>query len=138
MELTDLVGEHLLQGVNHTVERFEDWIGTSEDANVIRFKLDNKVYQAIEDKDDGYRSYCKELVEIDEPIQYEFPPQTVIARMRENNSYEENKVLEFIDPVTNLQVLAIGTGNTNDYYPYCVLEWNPENMAVNQNVKDGE
>jgi hypothetical protein len=51
--------------------------------------------------------------------------------MRENDKYEEHDILDLIDVVTGKVVLSVGTGNTDDYYPYWVAEFTPENMGAN-------
>jgi hypothetical protein len=40
-------------------------------------------------------------------------------------------VNSFTDVVTGKVVLEVGTDNTEDYYPYCVMNWSPENLACN-------
>jgi hypothetical protein len=47
---------------------------------------------------------------------------------------EKNDILCFTDVLSNEVILKIGTGNTNDYYPYCVMEYTPENMYCNRGV----
>lgn len=45
---------------------------------------------------------------------------------------ERNDILVFHDVMNGKEILAIGTGNFDDYYPYCVLEYTPENMFCNE------
>ena len=129
MELKDLVGEHLLSGFDTAIEPPKDtW---SEEAEVIRFVLDGITYKAIEDPSDGYRSYLQELEVTDEKITNTFEPQKVIGKMKDNDTYSVNDTIQFIDAVTGKIVLEVGTDNTDDYYPYCVMNWSPENLACN-------
>ncbi len=129
MELKDLQGEHELSGldtfIKKATERYE------EDANGYRFVLDGKTYCAIEDPSDGYRSMLQDLEITNDKVDYTFEPQKVIGKMRSNGQYSINDVLEFYDVVTGKQVLAIGTEDADDYYPCCVMEWSPENLAIN-------
>jgi len=130
MNLIDLVGGHYLSGLDSDIMRpEEEW---QEDCNVFRFVLDGKTYKAIEDPSDGYRSYLRALEVTDEPVQYNFPPQKVIGKMKANEEYSQNDVIEFYDATTNDLVLAIGTDNYNDYYPCCILDWRPQNLAINK------
>lgn len=129
MELSDLVGEHYLSGLDTYIEpKEEDY---QEDKEAFRFVLDGITYKAVEDPSDGWRSYLGELSVTDEKVQYNFPPQKVIGKMREDEEYSKNDVIEFYDPITNKLVLAVGTDNHDDWYPCCVMVWNPENLAVN-------
>lgn len=43
--------------------------------------------------------------------------------MKDNDTYSVNDTIQFIDVVTGKVVLEIGTDNTDDYYPYCVMNW---------------
>jgi len=125
MELKDLIGKHVLSGVdmsNKSIGMYED---DFEDCQVIDFVLDGKTYTAIEDPEDGYRSCMSEIKESEELVSNTFVGQEVVAKMRDND------VLELIDINTGKTVLAVGTGNTDDYYPYFVAEFTPENMSVN-------
>ena len=133
MELKDLVGLHKLSGVDTATEtvKLYEWSDSTEECNVVRFVLDGTTYKAVEDPDDGYRSHCGELIVCEEPITNNFPPQEVMAKMKDNEEYSVNNTIQFIDVVTGKIVLEVGTDNTDDYYPYCVMNWNPENLAIN-------
>jgi len=128
MELQDLYGEHILTGV-----AFGDYEITEGDkCNTVDFILDGKVYSAIEDYNDGYRSSMKEIMEgrICE-IQNTFPPLIVIGKEMLDTEYKKNDGLDFIDKITGKIVLSIGTENIDDYYPAFVQRFHPENMAHN-------
>lgn len=131
MELKDLVGLHELSGVDTATEKVTKWGNYDEDANVVRFVLDDKTYKAVEDPGDSYRSYCEELIVCDEVVSNIFPPQKVLGKMKDNSAHEVNDTIQFIDVVTGKVVLEVGTDNTDDYYPYCVMNWWPENLACN-------
>lgn len=129
MELKDLVGEHLLSGFDTATKKAKNtW---SEDAEVIRFVLDGVTYKATGDSSDDYRSYLKEIEVTTETITNTFKPQKVVGKMKDNNNYEINDTIQFIDAVTGKIVLEVGTNNTDDYYPYCVMNWSPKNLAIN-------
>ena len=134
MELKDLVGIHKLSGVDYVPSTRNkepyDYYG-----NDILFCLDGITYLITEDEDDGYRSYMTELEITDRQIKNVFSEQTVeckyIDKDRECN--ETSDILQ-IYSLDEKMILEIGTGNTDDYYPYTVFNYNPENMDINQNT----
>jgi hypothetical protein len=132
VEVKDLVGKHYLSGFDTATEKADNSYNSyNEDFDVVRFVLDGRTYKAIEDPSDGYRSYLQDLIVTDEVISNTFPPQEVIGIMKENDNYSVNDTIQFFDIVTGKIVLEIGTDNTDDYYPYCVMNWYPENLAIN-------
>lgn len=131
MELEDLVGEHELSGVDVSTEAIKNWYNT-EDCEVVRFVLDGVTYKAIENPDDGYRSRCEEIEVSNDKVGNMFPPQKVICSMKPSSRYSENDTIQMFDAVTGELVLEVGTDNTDDYYPYCVMYWNPKGLAINK------
>lgn len=131
MQLKDLVGEHLLSGLDEYIVKGEEtW---EEDANAYRFVLDDITYMAVEDPSDGYRSMLCDLQITSDKVNYNFPPQKVIGKMMlPNSEYYANDIIEFYDAFTDKLVLSIGTDNYDDYYPSCVMNWHPENLNINQ------
>lgn len=130
-ELKDLSGIHTLTGV----DRYNAEISYrhNEMSDHISFCLDSIVYTAMEDPDDGYRSTMRELIETPEYVmQNTFQPHSVegiyITSYGHHNSCE---ILSIVDTVTGKEVLRVGTDNTDDYYPYFVAEWMPENLSAN-------
>ena len=132
MDLSELVGEHILSGVDMSNEPIKSfWGDYYEDCQVINFILDGITYSAIENPDDGYRSSMEEIKIVDVDVKNVFRGQRVVGRMSDNNLYQINDTIEFIDVVTGKTVLRVGTDNTDDYYPWFVCEFTPENMAIN-------
>lgn len=130
--LTDLLGERMLDAVDFTCEKIHQYSDEYEDASVCRFRLDGVVYMAVEDPNDGYRSSLGSLiVPNDKTMGNVFPPVAVIGRMMADDEYEKHDVLEFVDAFTGKVVLEVGTANTNDYYPSFVASFHPEAMATN-------
>ena len=124
MELKELIGMHKLSGVNLNTTKIR-----GENVNSIAFKLDDITYLAVEDPSDGYRSYMDNLEITENTISNEFEAIEVMCRM---SDVADDNVLEMYDAKTTLTVLRIGTENTDDYYPYCVFEYKPENMILNK------
>lgn len=115
MELKEFVGSHVLKGV--------DYEGGNNGANAIRFKLDDTIYIAIEDENDGYRS-CLGSVDISfEKMLNTFKGIKVIGRLNNNED-----MLIFVSKKSGKPILTIGTDYSDDYYPCFVSDWNPSNI----------
>lgn len=67
-----LNGTHILTGVGFGSLVRKDSLGYSEKVNTVLFTLDGKNYQAVENPDDGYRSYCKDIEECIENLPIHF------------------------------------------------------------------
>lgn len=128
MELKDLVGKHVLTGVDRETKPVECY-GVRSDADVFTFTLDGVTYAAIEDPDDGYRSCMKEIIPVAGPTKNVFPGCEVMCSVQDPDA--EHTILELTDTTTGKVVLAVGTDWGDQWYPYFVNEWNPENMAIN-------
>ena len=132
MELVDLVGEHMLDGVDFFNEKIQQWGDSFEWAQVCRFRLDGITYAVIEDPDDGYRSSMKEIAISTNTLTNIFPSIRVLGRHRIAGAYgDPADVLELIDMKTGKVVLEVGTDKTDDYYPSFVSAFHPEAMATN-------
>lgn len=130
MNLSDLVGEHILSGIEIGTMEMEIY-GCTAICNFIKFAIDGVTLLAMEDPDDGYRSYMRDLVIVEEPCKIKLPDIRVCCTMCPDGELYKNEVLSFVDVLSGKEILAVGTENTDDYYPYCVLEWTPENMFCN-------
>jgi len=133
MELKDLVGGHVLTGCQYgTIAKENDW--EYSDSSTVDFILDGKNISAIENSEDGYRSCMDELKENREGLEITntFKPVKVLGIIRDNDSYQNNDVVDLIDCITGKIVISVGTTNTNDYYPCFEGVFNPENMCLNK------
>ena len=132
-KLDSLIGLHSLDAVDVgsfvKVKQYE-W-SEEADCNTISFRIDGKVYTAIEDPNDGYRSMLDRLVADDREMMNVFTPIQVLAKKKASRVGCANDTLEFIDVVTGGVVLEVGTDNYDDYYPMFVGTFTPENMATN-------
>lgn len=120
IHLEDLVGNHVLRGVDipKTGEhKLADWI---------RFTLDNKVYLATEDPNDGYRSTMDRIDEVDTKVENAFRGVKVIATMRQ--PLHMHTILDIAHAKTSKVILSVGTGQCDDYYPSWVAQFYPENL----------
>lgn len=133
MNLTDLIGEHELTGVDFGELPPDRDNYRYESANTITFVLDGHAYCAMEDPSDGYRSSMRDIVEVPNTVKNTFTPCRVLAQHRTKCDYgHSSDVLECLDIVTGKVVLEVGTENDDDYYPSYVANFTPEHMAVNQ------
>lgn len=132
VELDSLIGEHILDGVDMTTESIKQWDEVFQDANVIRVRLDGKVYTAIEDPSDGYRSSMEKLIVEDCALKNMFPPIKVLAKKKGADEWGgRNDTIELIDVVTGKVVVEFGTDHFDGYYPSFVSAFWPEHMATN-------
>lgn len=126
MELKDLVGKHQLSGVDYADGDYMKDIGIS-----IMFCLDGITYIAVEDPDDGYRSYMREIVVSDIPCKNVFNGEEVFCE-HEIGKYADDDILYIKNPLTAETILKIGTEDVTDFYPCCVMEYHPENLQCNK------
>ena len=132
MKLKDLCGTHIFSGVELGKTEYESF-GYVEQTNYVKFTLDGTHYYAIENPSDGYRSYMEEMQISENSPEIKIPFVEVLCRMRDSNIYETNEVLDFIDLKNGKKIFSVGTANTDDYYPYVVFEYHPENIHYNEN-----
>lgn len=129
VKLSSLTGRHKLSGVELGV--MHD-ISINEDRNYVKFTLDNVHYLAVENPDDGYRSYCEDLVVTEQPPLFSFEPQDMDCMMMESfPGGFENDILVMRDAYSGEVVLEIGTDSVDDWYPCCRFHYKPENMSCN-------
>ena len=85
------------------------------------FKLDDKIYEAVENPDDGYRSYLG-TVEVREP----HPSMTFQRRRIAWVTVLETDDHYFLVDDTGHTWLKFGTDHTDCYYPCFVFEYTPK------------
>jgi hypothetical protein len=143
INISDMIGEFELSGVDRDSTLHKDeWSDRDEDCQILSFTLNDIVFTAVEDPNDGYRSSMRYVLIEKFEVHNQFQPIRVYTKYRTDNSHlagtddywhshEECDILEMYDKDNDKLIMRIGTGNTDDYYPYFVAEWKPENMAVN-------
>lgn len=134
MILKDLVGRHMLDAVDFSVERLKKLDGIYDDCQVIRIRLDGVVYTIVEDPEDGYRSCMDYIIVSNDHIQNSFRPVVVVGRHR--GELNGDDVLELIDEITGKLVIEVGTVDITDYYSGFIAIFFPENMIVNWRQND--
>lgn len=88
------------------------------------FKLGNQVFEAVEDEDDGYRSYLGsvEVRETDGLIFFRTPLATVVA---EEWSDCHSEGINLVDITDGHVWLSFGTDYMDDYYPCFFMRYQP-------------
>jgi hypothetical protein len=93
------------------------------------FRLDDYVFEAVEDESDGYRSYLDKILTLPEiPYEYQnlLPIATVIIIDEDFLYLKENirtldSGYQLVDADTAQLLLEVGTDNEDDYYPAFVF-----------------
>lgn len=147
MEFADLVeGQtYQLTGVDQGYRRVGvDAYGyAGDDVHYMRLILDDVVYEAVEDPDDGYRSRMDSFVRLEgATVQNTFPAQPVIASLDSGegsryNYYQKDYILELRNARTNRIVLVVGTSNIDDYYPAYAQAFYPQELDANAGQGNG-
>ncbi len=129
ISLTDLVGPHLLKGVDQPAA------DEHKLTDCIRFKLDDQVYEATRDEDDGWRSRMRDIAETDAEVTNTFRGVKVIGRMkteqRDHQDYGSSwQVLQLVHAKTGKVILECGTNDSDDYYPSWEAGFWPEHLKA--------
>ena len=96
MELKDLVGKHVLSGVEYSNVIINDgWRNNNEECTCVKFTLDDVTYVAVEDPEDGYRSACRDIEISKEVLSNSFNGVEVICTTLENSDYQENDIFGY-------------------------------------------
>jgi hypothetical protein len=129
MELKKLIGLHTLTGITNESKQIESsWDNEhSYDAQTLSFILDDTIYTALEDENDGYRSCMGELLINKFQCKNTFEPIQVLGIYKEKSGYSTSDILQLYGMDGKL-ILEVGTDNTDDYYPSFVSNFNPENI----------
>lgn len=124
MNLSDLVGKHKLQAARPDVRH-----PFNPDSEGIAWAMDDKVYIAFSDNNDGYRSNCAPLLIAEGPAWEFWSPdyimRDVVGRHVTKGEHGPCDILELIDAETGHVWLRVGTENIDDYYPWFVASWHP-------------
>lgn len=92
------------------------------------FKLDDMILEAMEDPEDGYRSSLggvRHVLNEHENRFFKRPLARVVLKEYSGGS-ENTNGWELKDMDTGHQWLVFGTCNYDDYYPYFVFNYNPD------------
>lgn len=113
---------------------FNELVGTEQNFYGVcdtHFKLGNVVWNAIEDENDGYRSYLDSIEET-KPAGLVFT-QTPLARVKiEKYDISTADGFRLIDIADGHKWLEVGTENTDDYYPWFSFVYAPKEPHAHQ------
>jgi hypothetical protein len=87
------------------------------------FKLGQVVFEALEDENDGYRSYLESIYLISSDKIFQRRP---IANVR----IEITEYFTYLIDKDDSTILSIGTDNMDDYYPCFVFVYTPDTMQT--------
>ena len=90
-----------------------------------QFKLDKVAYEAIENPDDGYRSYMDSVIvkDVDKSIFFRQAIAEVYLVDASDGCFAGYQLVDVNDSHVWLK---FGTDNNDDYYPYFVFEYSPK------------
>lgn len=95
-------------------------------AQVLRFTLDGRHYEAEEDPDDGYRSYFRGYITETQIAPFTvFDAAQVEVRKSANSRHE---CWEFVSQRSGKVCMEFGTSDLDDYYPGFVGYIEPHNL----------
>lgn len=100
------------------------------------FKIGKHVFHCVEYEEDGYRSSMKEVVHVDSKgLEFETKSLGKVhvvsvdrkthARRPDEPTHNIDSGYHLVDVKTGNVVLAMGTDNEDDYYPYFVFDYQP-------------
>lgn len=96
------------------------------------FKLDDTVFEALEDESDGYRSYLASIERtVSQGIFFKMP----LARVKVVESSSRRGTFEgwsLVDVEDGHEWLCVGTDYCDDYYPCFTFDYQPK---ITQTVK---
>ena len=108
---------------------FDELVGQEFDFSGVdghTFKLGDTVFEALENEDDGYRSYM-DSVEVKDPTGLIFFGRP-LARVKLESINEKDVFSGYrlVDIADDHVWLRLGTDNLDDYYPAFIFEYAPK------------
>jgi len=88
------------------------------------FKLNTLVWEAIENPDDGYRSYLDSVIRIGQKLVFSSREFARVRVEEADNGYFRG--WQLVDEKDNHVWLRFGTDDYDDYYPYFVFDYQPK------------
>lgn len=124
LQLKDLTGYHYLSGC----EPGMIGEGTDSSVNYLKFILDEKIYIAMEDPDDGYRSAMDSIcLDLDGKVNNTF--QSVLVYCYYDGSGGDD-LLHMQHALTGDPIISVGTDRSDDYYPCFTQHFFPQCLGI--------
>ena len=122
----DFIGEHILGGAEYIIDK--------NGFSGLRFMLDGESYDVLTDPHDGYRSSCSDVFAAEKECSKNLPNVKVIVKETGPDIKNCTDVtgLVFIikdDRKPRKPILLFGTDWYDNWYPYSVQEYTPENLS---------
>ena len=92
--------------------------------NENKFKIDDLVFEALEDPNDGYRSSLGAIVVIGDTDIYHKRPLAKVKMVYDDSG--DDLLYKLIDVDIGYVWLTVGTGEFGDYYPYFIFRYKPD------------
>lgn len=132
-----ICGEHILRAVRtdviHPLHR---------EANGALLAFEDFLLMVFEAPNDGYRSSAASpflsrgsVYDIADDMDYIRAP-VLVRRWLKSDYGDAADGIELIDRRNGKTILHLGTGNSDDYYPSFVCDWQPANLADNEGGSD--
>lgn len=102
-----------------------------------QYKLNDTIWEAIEDEGDGYRSYLNSIIKVESDAIFQYEPIAEVYVEFEDT--EEFKGYRFIDVEDKHEWLVIGTGYYDAWYPCFIFSYSIKDKELsNNNIEDEE
>lgn len=98
-----------------------------------RYKLDNVIWEAMEDESDGYRSYLGSIEVSKNEDSSIFFSESLAEVKIEKVETEDLKGWNLVDTKDNHVWLFVGTNHYDSYYPCFRFEYHPKPQKININ-----
>jgi hypothetical protein len=117
-----------------SVDDFDAIVGTEQDfygASENQFKLGDTVWEAVEDPDDGYRSYLGSIKVVDSKAIFFSQPldRVKVSKVFATKSHNDFDGFELVGTDGHLW-LAFGTEENSDYYPCFIFDYQPRKQSA--------
>ena len=116
----DLYGIHTLSGCDYSFDK--------NGFSSMRFILDGNTYEAVEDPNDGYRSTLGGVYRTTEYCARNIPDIKVEIMKCPDNDLDGIQFVVRDNDYSARSVIVIGTNYHDGYYPYAVMNFEPENF----------
>lgn len=111
------------------VDHVYDFYGVDNNTFCIGINGSRVAFEAIEDKDDGYRSYLDSVIIA--VIDHTYFKQPIAkVRMERRPTSVTNNGWQLVDVTDEHVWLTVGTNNTDNYYPYFTFEYVPKPTII--------
>ncbi len=121
-------GKHKLQGIERTCYTTNNGYSVVE-CDAVKFTFDGVTYMVYCDPDDGYRSYCSDIIVCKEKSRFTIPDVDVLCiKKDEELQGDELDMMKVINADTGKTIFEIGTDYYDRFYPMYRFDYYPQNI----------